>query len=238
MANMYILLVAITVMIAASTTTKPHIVFVLVDDWGYADVSFRNPAIHSPNFQNLAETGLILDRHYVFKYCSPSRASFLTGRWPHHAHQWNLPVGTMAGTNLRMTMLPAKLKSAGYSTYMVGKWHQGLFDPKYLPINRGFDRSTGFLNGGEDHMNEKIGCSIDFWKNDAPDPRNGTYDAYHYRDDLTEIISNHNADDPMFLYLPLHNVHTPLQAPKEWLDKYAANSTCKARHLSSNGKCC
>ena len=52
-----------------SAPTKPHIVFVLVDDWGYADVSFRNPAIYSPNFQMLAKTGLILDRHYVFKYC-------------------------------------------------------------------------------------------------------------------------------------------------------------------------
>ena len=231
MASFAILLLAIAMIVAAAgTATKPHIVFVLVDDWGFADVSFRNPAIHSPNFQKLAETGLILDRHYVFKYCSPSRASFLTGRWPHHAHQWNLPGGTMVGTNLNMTMLPAKLKTAGYSTYIVGKWHQGLFDPKYLPINRGFDMSTGFLNGGEDHMNEKYMCAIDFWKNDAPDPRNGTYDAYHYRDDLTEIISKHNTDHPMFLYLPLHNVHLPLQAPQEWLDIYDANSTCKARH--------
>ena len=213
-----------------STASKPHIVFVLVDDWGYADVSFRNPAIHSPNFQRLADTGLILGRHYVFKYCSPSRASFLTGRWPHHAHQWNLPAGDMAGTNLKMTMLPAKLKTAGYSTYMVGKWHQGLFDPKYIPINRGFDMSTGFLNGGDNHMDEKISCAVDYWKNNAPDSRNGTYDAYNYRDDLSDIFSKHNAEDPMFLYLPLHNVHTPLQAPQEWLDLYPANSTCKARH--------
>ena len=80
---------------SSSAVSKPHIVFVLVDDWGYADVSFRNPAIHSPNFQKLADTGLILGRHYVFKYCSPSRASFLTGRWPHHAHQWNAPPGSV-----------------------------------------------------------------------------------------------------------------------------------------------
>ena len=210
-------------------SVKPHIVFVLVDDWGYADVGFRNPAILSPNFDNIAKTGLVLDRHYVFKYCSPSRASFLTGRWPHHAHQWNLPTSRMAGTNLNMTMLPAKLKTAGYKTHMVGKWHQGLFEPAYLPVNRGFDTSSGFLNGGEDHMNEKTGCAIDFWKNKEPDPRNGTYDAYHYRDDLTTIFNNHDKSDPLFLYLPLHNVHTPLQAPDEWLNKYAENSTCKAR---------
>lgn len=229
--SVFFVLAVFTAVQAANTsaTTKPHIVFVLVDDWGFADVSFRNPAIHSPNFDDLAKTGLILNRHYVFKYCSPSRASFLTGRWPHHAHQWNLPGGTMAGTNLNMTMLPAKLKTAGYKTYMVGKWHQGLFDPKYLPINRGFDMSTGFLNGGEDHMDAKYMCATDYWKNDAPDSRNGTYDAYNYRDDLTQIFSNHNVDNPMFLYLPLHNVHTPLEAPDEWLKLYAENSTCKAR---------
>ena len=87
-----------------------------------------------------------------------------------------------------MTMLPAKLKQAGYSTHMVGKWHQGFYDPAYLPVNRGFDTSSGFLGGGENHMTEEVICAVDYWKNKAPDTRNGTYDAYTYRDDLTEII--------------------------------------------------
>ena len=210
-------------------STKPNIVFVLVDDWGFADIGLRNKAIKTPNFDNIATNGLILDRHYVFKYCSPSRASFLTGRWPHHAHQWNLQLSRMAGANINMTMLPAKLKTAGYKTHMVGKWHQGLFESSYIPINRGFDSSTGFLNGGEDHMSEKVGCAIDYWKDDGPDPRNGTYDAYNYRDDLMNIFQNHTKGDPLFLYLALHNVHTPLQAPEEWLNKYAENSTCESR---------
>ena len=70
-------------------------------------------------------------------------------------------------------------------------------------------------------MNQKTGCAIDFWKNDAPDSRNGTYDAYDYRDDLTNIFNTHKTEDPFFLYLPLHNVHAPFQAPEEWLNKYA-----------------
>ena len=139
---------------ATAQTIKPNIVFVLVDDWGYADVGFRNPAIKSPNYDNLAKTGLVLDRHYVYRYCSPSRASFLTGRWPHHAHQWNIfPNDAAVGLNLNMTALPAKLKQAGYSTHLVGKWHEGFFKKDYLPVNRGFDTSSGFLNGAEDHMN-------------------------------------------------------------------------------------
>ena len=222
--RLFLLLFSIT-----SALTKPHIVFVLVDDWGYADVSFRNPAILSPNFHKLAETGLLLDRHYVFKYCSPSRASFLTGRWPHHAHQWNPPQTAMVGLNINMTLLPAKLKTAGYKTHMVGKWHEGFFDPAYLPVNRGFDTSSGFMEGGEDHMNEKVGCATDFWKNKAPDTRNGTYDAYIYQHDLTEILNDANPNEPFFLYLPLHNVHTPLQAPDEWLNKYDIKSICSKR---------
>ena len=215
---------------ADQTAIPPNIVFVLVDDWGFADVGFRNPQIKTPNFDMLAKTGLVLNRHYVYRYCSPSRASFLTGRWPHHCHQWNPSQSAEVGLNINMTALPAKLKQAGYSTHMVGKWHLGYFKREYLPIGRGFDTSSGFLNGAEDHMDESMGpCGIDFWKNDGFDSRNGTYDAYLYRDDLTTIFTKHNPSDPLFLYLPLHNVHSPFQAPQEWLELYPENSTCDLR---------
>ena len=209
---------------------KPNIVFVLVDDWGFAEVGFRNPKLKTPNFDELAKTGLLLNRHYVYMYCSPSRASLLTGRWPHHAHQFNLfPQSVLLGTNINMTMLPAKLKKAGYSTHMVGKWHQGFYDPAFLPVNRGFDTSSGFLFADENHMTEVTGCAVDYWKNMAPDPRNGTYDSYTYRNDLTDIIQKHDTSKPLFLYLPLHNVHGPFQAPQEWIDLYPEGSTCEFR---------
>ena len=209
---------------------KPNLVFVFVDDWGFSDVGFRNPKVKTPNFDDLAKTGLILNRHYVYMYCSPSRASLLTGRWPYHVHQWNVQRDAEVGTNINMTMLPAKLKKAGYSTHMVGKWHQGFFDPAYLPVNRGFDSSSGFLSSGEDHMTEIAGkCAVDYWKNLAPDTRNGTYDAYTYRKDLTDIIKQHDISKPLFLYLPLHNVHAPFQAPQEWIDLYPEGSTCDFR---------
>ena len=213
--------------------SKPHLVFVYVDDWGYADVGFRNPNILTPNFDKMESEGVLLDRHYVFKYCSPSRASFLTGRWPHHAHQWNIKQNVLLGLNLNFTTLPNKLKSVGYSTHMIGKWHLGFYRPEYLPINRGFDTASGFLGGGENHMTQVCGaptnCAVDFWKNRAPDPRNGSYDAYSYRDDLHSILEDHNPDEPFFLYLPLHNVHGPFQAPQEWLNMYEKQDTCAFR---------
>ena len=226
-----ILSIVISLSVAVSVTppVKPNIVFVLVDDWGFAEVGFRNPKVKTPNFDELAKTGLILNRHYVYMYCSPSRASLLTGRWPHHVHQWNPPRPATVGANINMTMLPAKLKKGGYNTHMVGKWHEGYFDPAYLPVSRGFDTSSGFLNGAEDHIKESQLCAVDYWKNMAPDPRNGTYDSYIYRDDLTEVIMNHDTSKPFFLYLPLHNVHSPFQAPKEWIDLYPKGSTCDFR---------
>ena len=229
MGFLYIIILLTKIIADVVAETKPNIVFVLVDDWGYSDVGFRNPAVLSPNFDMLAKNGLILDRHYVFKYCSPSRASFLTGRWPHHTHQYNIEPPLMVGANINMTMLPAKLKQGGYKTHMVGKWHEGYFKKKFLPVNRGFDTSSGFLSGAEDHFKETRECAVDFWKNNAYDTRNGTYDSYLYKDDLKVIFENHDTSDPLFLYLPLHNVHGPFQAPEEWLNKYAKNSTCDHR---------
>jgi len=80
-------------------------------------------------------------------------------------------------------------------------------------------------------MNETRDCATDFWKNLDVDPRNGSYDSYVYRSDLGDIFNSHNTTKPFFLYLPLHNVHGPLQAPQEWLDLYAVNSTCYNRRM-------
>ena len=82
-----------------------------------------------------------------------------------------------------MTMLLAKLKEAGYSTHLVGKWHEEFFQKKFLPVNREFDKLFGFLSGAEDHMTQKHDCVdsvVNFWHNNAPDSHNvnGTYNAY------------------------------------------------------------
>tara|TARA_B110000208_G_scaffold110827_1_gene136903 strand:+ start:124 stop:480 length:357 start_codon:yes stop_codon:yes gene_type:complete len=102
---------------------KPHIVIALADDYGWHNIGFRNGEIASPHLDALAADGIILDRHYTFKYCSPTRSSLLTGRLPLHVNQNNEAnkVHSRSGADIRMTLLPAKLKAAGYSTHMAGE---------------------------------------------------------------------------------------------------------------------
>ena len=98
-------------------------------------------------------------RLYTYKYCSPSRSSFLTGRLPVHVNQNNNCnlVTYPGGADLRMTLLPERLRGAGYRTAMTGKWHCGARSAANLPANRGFDSHFGFLKGGEDHITQRSG---------------------------------------------------------------------------------
>jgi arylsulfatase A-like enzyme len=138
--------------------TKPHIVISLVDDLGFADVGFntKNPHAYTPFVDSLAHQGVILDRHYGYAFCSPSRSSLMSGRYPHHVNQFNPDFPTVpGGVDSRMTIMPAMLKKAGYETAMVGKWHLGMAQPSMLPAKRGFDKHLGMLMGWTDHWNHK-----------------------------------------------------------------------------------
>ena len=115
----------------------PHIFFLLADDLGSANAGFSRVGnssreVQTPNLDALAASGAILTRNYVFKYCSPTRTSIQTGRNPIHVNVLNSdvmqhnaadPVGGFEGAPRNVTFIAAKLKSAGYQTHAVGKWH-------------------------------------------------------------------------------------------------------------------
>eukprot|EP00930_Biecheleria_cincta_P031589 TRINITY_DN21928_c0_g1_i1.p1 TRINITY_DN21928_c0_g1~~TRINITY_DN21928_c0_g1_i1.p1 ORF type:complete len:612 (-),score=58.97 TRINITY_DN21928_c0_g1_i1:378-2213(-) len=151
----------------------PHIMFFLIDDLGWNDVSMHGAQdIPTPNIDNLAAEGVRLNSYYVNPVCSPTRASLMSGRSViHHGISRPFPSGNDAeGLNLSYTLLPAHLKTSyNYSTYMVGKWHLGMKTADYLPSHRGFDRFFGYYSG-----------VMDYWTHgmSGPYPQSGGLDLH------------------------------------------------------------
>ena len=227
-----------------ATTSKPHIVFVLVDDWGWANVGYHRNSLGedslTPNIDSLVEEGLQLDQHYVYNWCAPSRSAFLTGRLPIHvndakhvkisAHNPDDPVSGFQGVPRNMTMISAKMKEAGYATHHVGKWHVGFATPEHTPKGRGFDTSFGYFNAANDYFKKTIyKCNktpiMDLWDTDKPASNKTILGEDHYeealfKDRLLNIVANHNPSEPFFLYYAPHIVHGPYQVPEKYLRKF------------------
>lgn len=148
---------------------RPHIVLTLVDDLGFGGVGYHNSELRTPTLDRLAARGLRLDSFYTYRLCGPSRASLLTGRTPYklEATRTNfIEFWEESGTEIEYSMLPEQLHRLGYTTHLVGKWHQGFYHPRYLPMARGFDSFFGFLGGCEDHVTQRVcptGCEGDLY---------------------------------------------------------------------------
>ena len=138
----------------AGEAPKPHILMFLADDFGHYDISYNNPDAPTPTLHQLASDGVILNRHYVYQYCSPTRSSFMSGRLPIHVNTANHPTTVLGGVDLRMQTVAEALKSAGYACHTAGKWHAGAHLWSQLPTQRGFDSQLGYLNGMEDHYTQ------------------------------------------------------------------------------------
>ena len=117
---------------ADGPASRPNIVYILADDLGWGDVGWHGGEIATPNLDKLANSGAKLEQFYVQPVCSPTRAAILTGRYP---MRYGLQVGVVQphaqyGLPLNERTLPQALKSAGYETAIVGKWHLGHFQPQ------------------------------------------------------------------------------------------------------------
>lgn len=130
--------------------SPPHIIFIVSDDLGFNDVGFHGSTqIGTPNIDAIAKEGITLMNYHVQPVCSPSRASFMSGRHAIHTGIY-MPFapGTALRLNLSYTLLPSYLKRCcGYSTHMVGKWHLGQNVLASLPTGRGFDTFLGCVHG-------------------------------------------------------------------------------------------
>ncbi|XP_078577792.1 arylsulfatase B-like isoform X1 [Branchiostoma floridae x Branchiostoma japonicum] len=207
---------------------KPHIVFIVADDLGWNDVGWHNPDVKTPVLDQLAHEGVILNQSYVNYVCTPSRTAFMTGYFPYHVGSQHLVFRPDQPSAIpsNFTFLPEKLKSLGYATHMVGKWHLGFCNWKFTPTFRGFDSYYGYYSGAEDYFTHfrsiRNEGGIDFHDNkDVVTDQNGTYSAYLFSQRAADIVKKHDPNTPLFLYLPFQNVHAPLEVPKRFEDMYA-----------------
>ncbi|MDP6651872.1 MAG: sulfatase-like hydrolase/transferase, partial [Gammaproteobacteria bacterium] len=134
----------------AAPQQKPNIVFIFADDLGYGDTGvYGSEIIRTPSIDSLAAAGVQFTQGYVsHPVCSPSRAGLLTGRYQQR-HGWEFnPAGRdrEAGLDLNQRTIADELKSQGYATSMVGKWHLGQ-EEAHHPMSRGFDEYFGVLAG-------------------------------------------------------------------------------------------
>ncbi|XP_063841096.1 arylsulfatase I-like [Scylla paramamosain] len=209
-------------------THQPNIVFIISDDQGFADVSWHDKRVITPNLQQLLDDGVKLNYNYVQPLCTPTRSAIMTGYYPYHLGRQKGVITPLVPTGLTLskTLLPEKLRDLGYRTHAIGKWHLGFCDWDYTPTNRGFDTFYGFYNGMEDYYTHDIQGGYDFRDNKRTTwEGNGTYSTFLYGDRAVKVIKEEAArSGPFFLYVALQSVHTPHQVPDEFLDYYPEDS--------------
>ncbi|OGV65089.1 MAG: hypothetical protein A2283_20885 [Lentisphaerae bacterium RIFOXYA12_FULL_48_11] len=205
---------------------KPNVIVILADDLGHADVGFNGcKDIPTPNIDSLAKNGVRCSNGYVsHPFCSPTRAGLLTGRYQQRfGHECNpawLPEDTNVGLPLNQVTVAQVMRDAGYVTGAIGKWHLGAA-PCFHPNERGFTEYLGFLGGGHMYMpGDKGGVeyTVPVLRNKQP------VEQKEYMTDLlsseaASFITRHK-DKPFFLYLAYNAVHTPLQAPEKYLNRF------------------
>ena len=207
---------------AAVPAQKPNIVFILADDMGRHDCGFMGGTeIKTPHLDKLAAAGAKLDAFYVQPVCSPTRAAFMTGRYP---MRHGLQVGVVRpwaqyGLPLDERTLPQALQAAGYTTAITGKWHLGHFAPEYLPTRRGFERQYGHYNGALDYFTHIRDGGFD-WHRDDRECRDDGYATHLIAQEAVKFVEENAGKKPFFLYVPFNAVHSPHQVPDKYMEPY------------------
>ena len=206
------------------TQVRPNIVIILADDMGYSDIGCYGGEIKTPNLDNMAANGIRFSQFYNAARCCPTRASLLTGLYPHETG-----FGFMDGNmgfpgyegylNDHCLTIAEVLKLGGYETMMSGKWHLG-HKISHQPHDRGFDRFYGTLLGACSYFDP-----ASLMKDSTPIKAGSP--GYYYTDAISDtavqFIKGHmagNAEDPFFLYVAYTAPHWPLHAPEEIIQKY------------------
>lgn len=220
--------------VTIGTARRPDIVLIMADDMGFSDIGCYGGEIHTPNIDRLAKSGIRFTRMYNNAWCSPSRASLLTGLFPHQAGMAVLagpnpgPPGPYEGyLNDSCVTLAEVLRQAGYRTALAGKWHLGEARPHW-PVDRGFDHYFGLISGASNYFDMTKDKSPHITRHMAldGDPYIPPKEGFYMTDAITryalDILTDSTAGrQPLFLYVAYTAPHWPLQALPEDIKKYA-----------------
>ena len=212
------------------TGKRPNIILILADDMGFSDIGCYGGEIQTPNIDRLAAEGIKYKQFYNAARCCPTRASLITGLYPHQAGMGWMAAADMGrpeyqgNLNNNSVTIAEVLKSAGYDTYMSGKWHltnERKIDGRVTdnwPRQRGFNRYFGIIPGGANYFTPVIYSDNKRYK--APDD---FYLTNAISDTSVKFIDEHftrHKDKPMFMYVAYTSPHWPLQALQQDIDKY------------------
>ena len=212
-----------------SAALRPNILLIVSDDQGYADTGFQgSPDIATPHLDQLAARGIRFTNGYVtHSFCSPSRAGLMAGRYQQRfGHERNVfydPADHREGLPTTETLLPERLRAAGYVTGWIGKWHLGAA-PEFVPARRGFAETFGFIGGGHRFRDWPVNPAEEYF---VPVERGGR--SVEIDGHLTAALGGEaaafvrrHADQPWFLYLAFNAPHNPQEPTEERLARFAA----------------
>jgi arylsulfatase A-like enzyme len=221
---------------SAPPAGAPNVVFIVLDDVGFAQLGCFGSDIETPHMDAIAGGGLRYNNFHTTTLCSPTRACLLTGRNHHSVGMATIAEATNGFPNsrgrvtTRAGLLSEILHEHGYNSFAVGKWHlvdahqqtmAGPFD--HWPLSRGFDRYYGFLGGDNNQWNPDL-----IYDNHRVDPPATPEDGYHLSVDIVdkgiEFVRDQQsaaAGKPFFLYVAFGAAHAPHHAPREYIERYA-----------------
>jgi arylsulfatase A-like enzyme len=210
---------------------RPNIVLILADDMGFSDIGCFGSEISTPNLDELAHRGMRLTEYYNNPRCCPSRASIMTGLYSQQAGMGMMvsdygryPYPGYAGIlNAKTITIPEALKTAGYATAMVGKWHLAPETKDCMgqwPLQRGFDKYWGMIAGASVYYESP---HLMDGNTALPPPPKDQYLTDLWAEHAAGFVTELAADKkkPFFLYTAFNAPHWPIQAPEDLVQKYA-----------------
>ena len=224
----------ITGRLGAAAPAAPNVVILLADDLGWHDVGYHESEIRTPNIDRLAAEGVRFERAYSFPVCSPTRSGLMTGRSPMRLGVAYTVIRPWSkyGVPVSERFMAQAFHDAGYQTAVTGKWHLGHAYKKFLPRARGFDHAYGHVNGAIDYFTHERDGGLD-WNRNGTSVREDGYSTFLLGREAERFIQQRDRGKPFFLYVPFNSPHSPLQAPPEYLDRYASIANRQRRSFAA-----